>query len=422
MPLADKLRPKELADIVGQKHLIGKGKIINRFLETKFIPNMIFYGPPGVGKTTVAEILAKNTDKKLFRLNATNSSMDDIKNVTKEIGKIDSKNGLLLYLDEIQSFNKKQQQSLLEYVEKGEITLIASTTENPYHYVYKALLSRSAVFEFLPIKTNEIIDGIKNVINKYNNESNLMCLKIEEKAIEAISLCANGDMRSAINLLELAISVGKVDGDANLRISFEMLDEMQIARSYNYDRNGSSHYDLLSAFQKSIRGSDPDAAVYYLAKILNSGDINSVCRRLLVIASEDVGLAYPNAIVITKACVDAALSLGMPEARISLSQATILLASSPKSNSAYLAINDAMFDIKNKEDYLMPEFLMDKKPITTGKKNNEKYLYPHNYPNHYIKQQYLPNEIKTKNYYKPQENKFEMQIQNYFEKIKLDKK
>lgn len=344
MPLADKYRPKSVEDVVGQKHIIGKDKVINNMIEKKFFPNMIFFGPPGVGKTTVAEIVSKVADKKFFKINATNSSLDDIKKIIAEIGTLGTDNGILLYIDEIQSFNKRQQQSILEFIESGKITLIASTTENPYHYIYKAILSRSIVMEFKTISKTDIIDGLVKLVDRYNEDS-IAKLKLDEKARGAIADVSGGDMRSAINILELAINESKLDSDGNLLIDQTVIDKLNIATVYNFDMDGDVHYNLLSAFQKSIRGSDPDAAIYYLARLIKGGDLISICRRLLVIASEDIGMAYPNAITIVKSCVDSAMQLGFPEARIVLAQATIVLASSPKSNSSYMAINSALDDI-----------------------------------------------------------------------------
>ena len=418
MPLADKYRPKSIEDVVGQKHIIGKDKVINNMIEKKFFPNMIFFGPPGVGKTTVAEIVSKVADKKFFKINATNSSLDDIKKIIAEIGTLGTDNGILLYIDEIQSFNKRQQQSILEFIESGKITLIASTTENPYHYIYKAILSRSIVMEFKTISKIDIIDGLVKLVDRYNEDS-IAKLKLDEKARGAIADVSGGDMRSAINILELAINESKLDSDGNLLIDQTVIDKLNIATVYNFDMDGDVHYNLLSAFQKSIRGSDPDAAIYYLARLIKGGDLISICRRLLVIASEDIGMAYPNAITIVKSCVDSAMQLGFPEARIVLAQATIVLASSPKSNSSYMAINSALDDIDSMVQDDIPDHLKDSHYSGASKMSyGVDYLYPHNYPNNYVKQDYLPENMKSKKYYKAQDNKFENSIKKYMEALK----
>ena len=418
MPLADKYRPKSIEDVVGQKHIIGKDKVINNMIEKKFFPNMIFFGPPGVGKTTVAEIVSKVADKKFFKINATNSSLDDIKKIIAEIGTLGTDNGILLYIDEIQSFNKRQQQFILEFIESGKITLIASTTENPYHYIYKAILSRSIVMEFKTISKTDIIDGLVKLVDRYNEDS-IAKLKLDEKARGAIADVSGGDMRSAINILELAINESKLDSDGNLLIDQTVIDKLNIATVYNFDMDGDVHYNLLSAFQKSIRGSDPDAAIYYLARLIKGGDLISICRRLLVIASEDIGMAYPNAITIVKSCVDSAMQLGFPEARIVLAQATIVLASSPKSNSSYMAINSALDDIDSMVQDDIPDHLKDSHYSGASKMSyGVDYLYPHNYPNNYVKQDYLPENMKSKKYYKAQDNKFENSIKKYMEALK----
>lgn len=418
MPLADKYRPKSIEEVVGQKHIIGKDKVINNMIEKKFFPNMIFFGPPGVGKTTVAEIVSKVADKKFFKINATNSSLDDIKKIIAEIGTLGTDNGILLYIDEIQSFNKRQQQSILEFIESGKITLIASTTENPYHYIYKAILSRSIVMEFKTISKTDIIDGLVKLVDRYNEDS-IAKLKLDEKARGAIADVSGGDMRSAINILELAINESKLDSDGNLLIDQTVIDKLNIATVYNFDMDGDVHYNLLSAFQKSIRGSDPDAAIYYLARLIKGGDLISICRRLLVIASEDIGMAYPNAITIVKSCVDSAMQLGFPEARIVLAQATIVLASSPKSNSSYMAINSALDDIDSMVQDDIPDHLKDSHYSGASKMSyGVDYLYPHNYPNNYVKQDYLPENMKSKKYYKAQDNKFENSIKKYMEALK----
>lgn len=418
MPLADKYRPIIIDDVVGQSHIIGENKVINNMIEKNYFPNMIFYGPPGVGKTTVAEIISKTSDKKFFKINATNSSLDDIKRIIKEIGSFGTGNGILLYIDEIQSFNKRQQQSILEFIESGEITLIASTTENPYHYIYKAILSRSIIMEFKMIDKKDINDGLKKLLARYNSD-NMAKVIIDEQAVDTIANASSGDMRSAINILELAINEASLDRDGNLKIDTSTIDKLSIATSYNFDKDGDIHYNLLSAFQKSIRGSDPDAAIYYLARLLKGGDLISICRRLLVIASEDIGMAYPNAITIVKACVDSAMQLGLPEARIVLSQACLILATSPKSNSSYMAINRAMEDIESTVQDDIPEYLKNSHYSGASKMGKGVgYIYPHDFPNHYVEQEYLPKNISHKKYYEPQDNKFEINIKKYLEALK----
>lgn len=414
MPLADKIRPKTMNDVIGQSHIIGNGKILSKILQSNFLPNMIFFGPPGVGKTTVAEIIAERSNKSFYKINATNSSLEDIKKVISELGSINNVNGVLLYIDEIQSFNKKQQQSILEFMENGSITLIASTTENPYHYVYKALLSRSTVFEFKPLEKLDIEKGLKRAVEVLNEDS-YMDIECNNNAIEDIAILSDGDMRRALNILEVVVYSTKPNKDNITYIDSDVIRASTFNKIINYDKNGDSHYDILSAFQKSIRGSDPQASIHYLARLIKGGDLISICRRLLVIASEDIGLAYPNAIVIVKACVDSAMQLGFPEAKIPLAEATILLATSPKSNSACIAIMKAM-------DELDKEFVKDipnsiKDAHYSGSKEIGRgcgYKYPHNFKNHYVKQQYLPDSIKDSIYYIPQENKTEKNIKKIF--------
>ncbi|HCQ5994877.1 TPA: replication-associated recombination protein A [Clostridioides difficile] len=420
MPLADKIRPKTMNDVIGQSHIIGNGKILSKILQSNFLPNMIFFGPPGVGKTTVAEIIAERSNKSFYKINATNSSLEDIKKVISELGSINNVNGVLLYIDEIQSFNKKQQQSILEFMENGSITLIASTTENPYHYVYKALLSRSTVFEFKPLEKLDIEKGLKRAVEVLNEDS-YMDIECNNNAIEDIAILSDGDMRRALNILEVVVYSTKPNKDNITYIDSDVIRASTFNKIINYDKNGDSHYDILSAFQKSIRGSDPQASIHYLARLIKGGDLISICRRLLVIASEDIGLAYPNAIVIVKACVDSAMQLGFPEAKIPLAEAAILLATSPKSNSACIAIMKAM-------DELDKEFVKDipnsiKDAHYSGSKEIGRgcgYKYPHNFKNHYVKQQYLPDSIKDSIYYIPQENKTEKNIKKYLEYLNGD--
>lgn len=403
-PLADKLRPLTFDDIAGQKHLISEKGVIRRMVNSGRITNMIFYGPPGTGKTTVANIIAKNSDMELYRLNATTASLSDVKEVIAQSSSVFSTKGILLYLDEIQYFNKKQQQSLLEYIEDGRVTLIASTTENPYFYIYDALLSRCAVFEFKHISAKEILPVLKRAVNELNAESEVVKSATDE-ALEFLASCAGGDVRHALTLLEGAYIAS--DNEITVDIAKEFIPS---ASAGLFDRDGDTHYCLLGALQKSIRGSDPDAAVFYLARLLEGGDIISACRRLLVIASEDVGLAYPQASQITYALCETAKQLGMPEARIPLSHCAIMLATAPKSNSAEASIDMALSDIRSGKGTTFPVHLQS--PLFKG------YKYPHDYPNHYVKQQYLPDDLVGRQYYKFGENKNEQAAKAYWESIK----
>lgn len=415
MPLADKIRPTNIDEVVGQSHIIGNDKILNRIIKSSFLPNMIFFGPPGVGKTTIAEIIAKESNKNFYKINATNSSLDDVKKVISQLDTINSIGGVLLYIDEIQSFNKKQQQSILEFMENGKITLIASTTENPYHYVYKALLSRSSVFEFKPISDIEIARGLKRAVEILKDDS-YIDINYTEDALMDIARVSDGDMRKALNTLEMVVYSTRPNVNNIVDITPENVKKNTFNKILNYDRDGDSHYDILSAFQKSIRGSDPQAAIHYLARLIKGEDLISICRRLLVIASEDVGLAYPNAIVIVKACVDSAMQIGFPEAKIPLAQATLLLATSPKSNSAYLAISNALDELDNEFIMDIPNHIKDahyKAAKDLGR--GLEYKYPHDFKNNYIKQQYLPDNIKNSEYYKPQNNKTEQNIKKYLQ-------
>ena len=403
-PLADRIRPLELDDVIGQKHLVGEGKILRNLINKKECVNMIFYGPSGVGKTTVANILAKNMNKTLYKLNATNASTKDIKEIVKELDTLNGLEGIILYLDEIQNFTKKQQQSLLEYVESGDITLIASTTENPYFYIYGALLSRCLVFEFQKIDATDI----EEFIIKKQEE---LKISIEEKAIRNIATCANGDVRRALNILDSAI----INQKGKTITNEDILNLMQ-GKYVDYDKNGNSHYDYLSAFQKSIRGSDPNAAIHYLARLISAGDLISICRRLLVIAAEDIGMAHPQAITVVKSCTDAAKEIGFPEARIPLAEAVIFLATLPKSNSCESAIDAAMNDLMTKNIGEIPKYIRD--THTSVIKSEEAYKYPHSYPNHYVKQNYLPKEIENAQYYVYGDNKYESNLKNYWNEIK----
>lgn len=419
-PLADKLRPKNIYDMVGQSHIIGKGKIINKLLDNNTIPNMILYGPPGTGKTTLANIIAKCTNKKYVKLNAVNCGVKEIKEVI-DANKQDlfSYNGILLMLDEIQALNRKQQQSLLEVIEDGSVTLIASTADNPYFVIYKAILSRSTIFEFKPIEKNDIIKGLKRAILKLNDLYTYENIHIEDEAIEYIAQTCNGDMRSALNKLELAFNVGIDIPTNSVKVTLDDVINCSSVKILNYDRGGDDGYSILSAFHKSLRGSDADAAIHYLARLIKAGDIQSITRRLLCVASEDVGLAVPQAITITEACVSAALQLGFPEARIPLAQATIYLAQCPKSNSVTKAIDMAMYDLDNMETGDIPNHLKDAHYESAKKLGRGvEYKYPHNFENNYVEQQYLPNAIKNKKYYIHGNNKNENAFKNYWNVIK----
>lgn len=419
-PLADRIRPDSIENVVGQKHILTEGKILRRIIECGEIPNMIFYGPSGTGKTTVANIIASKTGKRLYRLNATNASVSDIKNITSSLDGFMNINGVLLYLDEIQHFNKKQQQSLLEFIENGQITLIASTTENPYFYIYNAVLSRSVVFEFKQIEPDEIEKALRRGIDilKKDDFSQYNVL-VDNEAVMHIAASAAGDVRKALNSLEICFLAAVPEPNGDLKITLSDAVQATQKKAMRYDRDGDSHYDIISAFQKSIRGSDPDAAVYYLARLVSAGDLSIICRRLLVIASEDIGLAYPQAIVTVKACVDAAMHLGFPEARIPLAEATILLATSPKSNSAINAIDAAISDIENTDTGDIPQHLKDSHyqgAASLG--NGTEYKYPHTYPNHYVPQQYLPNALCNRKYYEYGDNKNETTAKEYWSRIK----
>lgn len=415
-PLADKIRPKTLADVVGQEHILAPGKPLRRIIESGTVPNMIFYGPSGVGKTTVARIIAENCGMSLYKLNGTNASVSDIKDVVAEIGTFGSENGILLYLDEIQYLNKKQQQSLLEYIENGDITLIASTTENPYFSVYSAVISRSTVFEFKPVTAEQLFPAIRRAFRLISEENGSEIIA-DDSVIRTIAYNCGGDVRKAMNTAELAAICGE-HGDSTVTITEDSLRLLAQRSNMRYDRDGDQHYDILSALQKSIRGSDENAALHYAARLIEAGDIISLSRRLLVIAAEDIGLAYPQAISITKACVDSALQLGLPEARIPLAEAIILLATSPKSNSAESAIDAAIAALSDCDALDFPRHLQNKHFDGNGAAVvGQHYKYPHDYPNHYVKQQYLPDAIKDHVYYKFGDNKQEQAALLYRRKL-----
>lgn len=418
-PLADRIRPTSLDDVAGQKHILGKGRILRNIIESGNIPSMIFYGPSGTGKTTVANIAAKISNRPLYKLNATNASVSDIKAIVKESEGLFGQEGVLLYLDEIQNFNKKQQQSLLEYTESGRITLIASTTENPYFYVYNAILSRSTVFEFRPLKTEDIEQVLDRAFGIIESELGENQIRAEEGFLTLLAEKSGGDVRRALNSLELAVGYTPPSKDGVISLTAETAEQCTQKKVIKYDKMGDSHYDILSAFQKSIRGSDPDAAVHYLARLVEADDIQSICRRLMVIACEDIGLAYPTAITVVKACVDSALMLGFPEARIPLAEATLLLATAPKSNSAYMALDRAMADLESIDTGNIPRRLQNVHYDGEGDlPKGQNYIYPHDYPNHYVYQQYLPDKIKDKQYYEYGKNKAEQSAKEYWDKIK----
>ena len=415
-PLADEIRPQTLDEVAGQKHLLGQGALLRRLIENGTDTNLIFYGPSGTGKTTVANIIAKQAKKTLYYLNATTASLQDVKNVIGDVGTMMAPNGVLLYLDEIQYFNKKQQQSLLEFLENGKITMIASTTENPYFYIYNALLSRSTVFEFKPLTVEETIPAVERAL-RIEQERSPLPFTWEDAVPRTVASGCGGDVRKAINAVELLYR-GARTVDGGLYVTRDDALQLSQRSAMRYDREGDDHYDLLSALQKSIRGSDPDAAVYYLGRLLVAGDLLSPCRRLLVIAAEDIGLAYPQGIVVTKACVDAALQLGLPEARLPLAEAAVLLATAPKSNSAHNAIIAAMADIQNGAVGEIPRHLKNVHADSAGSARPDAYKYPHNYPNHYVKQRYLPEVMGDKPYYAYGPNKTEQAAKRYWDDIK----
>ena len=415
-PLADLLRPKTLDEVYGQEHILGKGAILRRLIDSGNIPNMVFYGPSGTGKTTVANIIAKQTNRKLFQLNATTASTADIKDIVAQLDSFMAPDGVLLYLDEIQSFNKKQQQSLLEHIENGKITLIASTTENPYFYVFNAILSRSTVFEFKQISADAALKAVRRAV-AYMEQRTALRAEPEEGALEYIAGACGGDLRKAMNAVEVLFSAGVPQGD---RIPLTLDDAKTVTQksAIRADREGDNHYDLVSALQKSIRGSDPDAACHYLARLLEAGQLQSACRRLMVIAAEDVGLAYPMILPIVKSCVDIALMVGMPEAKIPLADAAVLMATSPKSNSAYNAMNAAVEDVRRGLGGGFPRHLQNVHADTFTMEREQGYLYPHDYPNHWVKQQYLPDDLLGKKYYEYGTNKLEQSAKQYWDAIK----
>ena len=416
-PLAQRLRPRTLDEVCGQQHLLGKNQVFRRTVESGRIPNMIFYGPSGVGKTTVASIIAAGSGMQLHKLNGTTASTSDIKSVLADIGTLGAAGGILLYLDEIQYFNKRQQQSLLECVEQGTVTLIASTTENPYFYVYNALLSRCTVFEFKSLSAADVEQGLHNALKKLSEGGNTP-VRMDEDACAYLAESAGGDLRKALGCLDFAVTAAPITENCK-RVTLEMIQQVTKRTAMRYDRDGDDHYDIVSAYQKSMRGSDPDAALHYLARLLEAGDLPSACRRLMVCACEDVGLAYPQIIPIVKAAVDAANMVGLPEARLPLADAVILVATSPKSNSAHDAINAAIADVQAGRTGPIPRQLQNKHydgedALVKG----QNYKYAHDYPNHWVEQQYLPDVLKNTKYYTFGENKNEQASRAYWARIK----
>ena len=415
-PLADLLRPTTLDEVFGQEHILGKDAVLRRLVESGNVPNMIFYGPSGTGKTTVANIIAKQTNRTLYKLNATTASTADIKEIVSQLDTFLAPNGVLLYLDEIQSFNKKQQQSLLEHIENGKITLIASTTENPYFYVFNAILSRSTVFEFKQIDAKASLQAVKRAVS-FLEERNALTAQPEEGALEYIAGACGGDLRKAMNAVEVMFSAGRPENGV-LKLTLADAKAVTQKSALRADRDGDNFYDLLSALQKSIRGSDPDAACHYLARLLEAGQMQAACRRLMVIAAEDVGLAFPQIIPIVNAAVDMALKLGMPEARIPLGDAAVLMATSPKSNSGHVALDAALADVKKGRGLGFPRQLQNVHADTYTMEREQGYKYPHNYPGHWVQQQYLPDDLVGTTYYEYGPNKLEQSAKQYWDSIK----
>ena len=417
-PLADRIRPNTMDEMVGQQHLLAPGKALRTIIESGKIPNLIFYGPSGVGKTTLARIIAERTDMRLHKLNGTTASTADIRAVLEEVDTLAGAGGILLYLDEIQYFNKKQQQTLLEHIENGNITLIASTTENPYFYVYSAILSRSTVFEFKAVEPSDVCSAVRRAFDFLQQERECT-IEASDEVVNCIAYGCGGDVRKSLNAVELCLLATTPDKKGNYVVTEDIARQVAQKSAMRYDKDGDEHYDLLSAFQKSMRGSDPDAAIHYLARLLEAGDLPSVCRRLMVCAAEDVGLAYPMILPIVKSAVDAAFQVGLPEARIPLADAVILVATAPKSNSAYLALDAAMADIAAGKSGAVPRQLQNKHfDGEDAVRKGQLYQYPHDYPNHWVKQQYLPDALKDTVYYKPGDNKTEKSFAEYWSKIK----
>lgn len=420
-PLADRMRPVTLDEVVGQQHMLGKGRVLRRIVQSGRIPNLIFYGPSGVGKTTVARIISESAHKKLYKLNGTTASTADIKAVVESLGQLDTRDGVILYLDEIQYLNKKQQQTLLEFIEDGSVTLIASTTENPYFYIYNAILSRSTVFEFKPVEPADILPALERARKGLEEELGQK-ITVPGRALEKIAVLSGGDVRRALNCLEMLTFAA--DEKKGARVIEEASVEEVTARSVlRYDKAQDEHYDILSAFQKSIRGSDENAALHYLGRLLEAGDLISACRRLLVCACEDIGLAYPMAVPFCKACADIAVQVGLPEARIPLADAVVLLCTAPKSNGAYTALDQAIADIRAGKSGPIPRTLQNKHfDSAEVREKGQFYEYPHEYPNHYVAQQYLPDSLKDRVYYQFGDNKNEQAARAWREKIQAEAK
>ena len=415
-PLADRIRPQNLDEVLGQGHILGQDGLLRRVIDSGKIPNLVFYGPSGTGKTTVANIIANRSGRTLRRLNATTASLADIRDVMEQVGTLLAPNGVLLYLDEIQYFNKKQQQSLLEFIENGKITLVASTTENPYFTIFNAILSRSTVFEFKMLTAEDILPAVDRGIAILAKELNVKAV-CEDGVREHLSASCGGDVRKALNAVELLMTAGRI-ADGVLTVTLDDAKLVAQRSAMRYDRDGDDHFDIASALMKSLRGSDPDAALHYLARLLEAGDMITAIRRILCSASEDIGMAYPQAAAIVKACVDSALQLGLPEAKLPLAQAVILLATAPKSNSVVMAIDAAMADVRAGRTGDYPRHLQNVHADGAGFEREQGYLYPHEFPGHWVAQQYLPDEIRDRVYYVYGPNKNEQAAKAYWEKIR----